>query len=136
MKVYIKINSWNRRGSTRKLLPMLRKLPQIFFFGGVTWLLSMLSWQVLTNSLVSQVLKWTHKRVLVFFGNVPHNVVIDIIAATGFNREFFPVTYLGLPIITTRLKARDCLPIVLKICAKFETRTCHFLSYAGRLQLN
>lgn len=70
-----------------------------------------------------------------FFGNVSDGVAREILNFTGFSRAIFPVTYLGLPLITTKLRGSDCVPLVQKICRKFELWTCRFLSYAGRLQL-
>lgn len=80
-------------------------------------------------------LKVNSEKSSYFFGNVPNSVIDDILHLTGFVRGYFPVTYLGLPLITTKLKARECMPLVLKICAKFKRWLCRFLSYAGRLQL-
>lgn len=70
-----------------------------------------------------------------FFYNVAPAIEQQIIHLSGFNRGTFPVTYLGLPLITSKLKARDCLPLILKLCLKFESWLCRFLSFAGRLQL-
>lgn len=70
-----------------------------------------------------------------FFGNVDTHTVNTILSNTGFSRGFFPVTYLGLPLITSKLHFRDCMPLVLRMCKKFDSWTCYFLSYAGRHQL-
>lgn len=80
-------------------------------------------------------LKINAEKSACFFGNVSENVAGDILNYTGFIRASFPITYLGLPLITTKLRNSDCLPLVQKICRKFELWTCRFLSYAGRLQL-
>lgn len=46
-----------------------------------------------------------------------------------------PVKYLGMPLISSRLSATDCLPVIDKIRAKLSSWSVKFLSYAGRLQL-
>ena len=46
-----------------------------------------------------------------------------------------PVWYLGIPLITTKLKAADCMELVDRITSRIWNWTAKFLSYAGRLQL-
>ena len=46
-----------------------------------------------------------------------------------------PVRYLGLPLLTQAMRARDYLPLLEKIRGRICTWTSRFLSYAGRLQL-
>lgn len=80
-------------------------------------------------------LKVNPEKSAVFFGNVNQENRESILTATGFAQGNFPVTYLGLPLITSKLNARDCMPLVQKICGKLEDWTHIFLSYAGRLLL-
>lgn len=70
-----------------------------------------------------------------FFCNVPTAVEDLALNISGFQRGYLPITYLGLPLISTKLKARDCQPLVLRLCRRIEIWTCRFLSFAGRLQL-
>ena len=53
----------------------------------------------------------------------------------GMEVQDFPVRYLGVPLISTRLKARDCESIKLRILNKIHCWTSKVLSYAGRIQL-
>ena len=46
-----------------------------------------------------------------------------------------PVKYLGLPLITTRLSATDCKPLLDSILNRIKGWTVKHLSFAGRLQL-
>ena len=46
-----------------------------------------------------------------------------------------PVKYLGVPLITSRLKKDDCKDLTKKIIARIQSWTSKFLSYAGRVQL-
>lgn len=70
-----------------------------------------------------------------FFGNVSCEVIQSILDTTGLSQGSFPIRYLGLPLITGKLKISDCMPLVRKLCARIEVWTSIFLSYAGRLQL-
>lgn len=45
------------------------------------------------------------------------------------------VRYLGVPLITSKLKATDCKVLVDKITARVKSWTNKSLSYAGRVQL-
>lgn len=46
-----------------------------------------------------------------------------------------PVKYLGLPLISTRLKKEHCHDLINKIAARVLNWAAKTLSYAGRLQL-
>lgn len=70
-----------------------------------------------------------------FFGNVPSNVQQSILDITGFRVGSLPIKYLGLPLISTKLKNVDCIPLIQRICSKIDSWLCRMLSYAGRLQL-
>ena len=53
----------------------------------------------------------------------------------GFKIGALPVRYLGVPLITKRLMAKDCEPLVRVITTRINAWAVRFLSYAGRLQL-
>ena len=59
----------------------------------------------------------------------------DLLNATGFNLGSFPMKYLGVPLISTRLNQSDCQPLLDKIMTRIQSWTSRSLSYAGRLQL-
>jgi len=46
-----------------------------------------------------------------------------------------PVRYLGVPLITKRLSAVDCVTLVAKFISRIESWLVKHLSFAGRLQL-
>ncbi|KAI3474506.1 hypothetical protein Pfo_029416 [Paulownia fortunei] len=52
-----------------------------------------------------------------------------------FKEGNLPVRYLGVPLITSRLRANDCKALVDKITARVRSWTNKSLSYAGRVQL-
>ena len=53
----------------------------------------------------------------------------------GFLIGTLPVRYLGVPLITTQLRAADCSSLIEKITSHIKSWTSKFLSFAGRLQL-
>ena len=52
-----------------------------------------------------------------------------------FPRGTLPVRYLGVPLITSKLNASNCKPLVDSITARIRMWTSRFLSFPGRLQL-
>ena len=52
-----------------------------------------------------------------------------------FQKGDLPVKYLGIPLITTRLTAPDCQPLIDSMMNRIKSWTVKPLSYAGRLQL-
>lgn len=46
-----------------------------------------------------------------------------------------PVKFLGVPLITTKLSANDCVPLIQKITQRVRSWANCFLTYAARLQL-
>ena len=70
-----------------------------------------------------------------FFCNVPTTIIHETLASSGFQQGSFPIKYLGLPLITGRLKTNDCVPLVHKLCARIESWTVRSLRFSGRLQL-
>lgn len=58
-----------------------------------------------------------------------------ILWAFGFQEGHLPVRYLGVPIISSRLKRADCIALIDRITTRIQSWTHRFLSFAGRLQL-
>lgn len=71
----------------------------------------------------------------IFFSGCNYNLRKDILDLTQFIEEELPVRYLGVPLITTRLRASDCRSLVSRITSKMKSWTNKVLSYAGRAQL-
>ena len=59
----------------------------------------------------------------------------QIISILGFREGELPMKYLGVPLISSRLKVVDCKGLVDRISAKVRHWTCRTLSFAGRVQL-
>lgn len=70
-----------------------------------------------------------------FFSNVPLQTIHSIISSTGFEWGDLPITYLGLPLISTSLSKADCQPLIMRIFSRLQHWANLFLSFAGRLQL-
>ncbi|MFS7982467.1 putative RNA-directed DNA polymerase [Helianthus anomalus] len=71
----------------------------------------------------------------IYFGNVGMEVQEEIKNIAQFNVGDLPVRYLGVPLISTRLYHKDCLPLIEKVKNKIHNWKNKSLSFAGRLQL-
>uniref|UniRef100_A0A5B6YUZ1 Reverse transcriptase domain-containing protein n=1 Tax=Davidia involucrata TaxID=16924 RepID=A0A5B6YUZ1_DAVIN len=71
----------------------------------------------------------------VFFSGVTAATKRNLKDILGMVEGNLPVRYLGVPLISSRLKAEDCKALVDSITKKASHWTSKFLSYAGRLQL-
>ena len=58
--------------------------------------------------------------------------MLDIL---GYREGVLPIRYLGVPLISSRLKKSDCSALVERMVTRVRSWTCRVLSYAGRLQL-
>ena len=66
---------------------------------------------------------------------VNDSVKDQILGILSFNAGSLPIRYLGVPLISSRLKKSDCKILVEKIVARARSWASRALSYAGRLQL-
>lgn len=71
----------------------------------------------------------------IFFGGTPPAIKEQILRILEFREGSFPVRYLGLPLVTGKLKRAQCLPLLEKIRGKLNLWYNKFLSFSGRLQL-
>lgn len=69
------------------------------------------------------------------FANVPTNVKQETMEIMPFEEGQFPVRYLGVPLISTRLVHKDCRVLVEKVKNRLGDRRNKSLLFAGRLQL-
>ncbi|GJW93322.1 putative RNA-directed DNA polymerase [Tanacetum coccineum] len=70
-----------------------------------------------------------------FFCNVLNHVKLSILNVLPFEEGRLPVKYLGVPLVSSRLKARDCKELVEKVQNRVLDWKNKALSIAGRLQL-
>ncbi|XP_022859016.1 uncharacterized protein LOC111379814 [Olea europaea var. sylvestris] len=59
----------------------------------------------------------------------------QLLDVLGYKEGVLPVRYLGVPLISTKLRALDCKILMDRIIVRAKSWTCRALSYAGRLQL-
>ena len=71
----------------------------------------------------------------IFIAGVNDDIKTDLLNTTGFRLGSFPMKYLGVPLISTRLSHSDCQPLLDKILGIIQSWTSRALSYVGRMQL-
>lgn len=71
----------------------------------------------------------------IFFSNVPLLVIRDALLRSGFAWGELPIKFLGLSLISSRLKENDCIHLINNLCSRILHWTSRFLSQACRLHL-
>ncbi|GKD09462.1 reverse transcriptase domain, reverse transcriptase zinc-binding domain protein [Tanacetum coccineum] len=70
-----------------------------------------------------------------FFCNVLNHVKLSILQVLPFEEGTLPVKYLGVPLVSSRLKIRDCNELVDRVQLRISDWKNKSLSIVGRLQL-
>ncbi|GJV05024.1 uncharacterized protein Tco_1338593 [Tanacetum coccineum] len=70
-----------------------------------------------------------------FFCNVVSHVKASILHLMPFDEGTLPIKYLGVPLISSRLRYRDCKVLVERVQNRINDWKNKYLSFAGRLQL-
>lgn len=70
-----------------------------------------------------------------FFSSMNSDIVDHILSISGFQQGSLPIKYLGLPLLSTRLNYRDCMPLIVRIKARIDSWSNKSLNHAGRFQL-
>lgn len=70
----------------------------------------------------------------VFYSGESQSTKEDRSSILGFQLAGLPIKYLGLPLVSTRLKYVDCLPLSEKICNRIQSWKGRVL-WTGRLEL-
>ncbi|KAL7197294.1 hypothetical protein ACSBR2_019889 [Camellia fascicularis] len=71
----------------------------------------------------------------IFFSGCDKKLRDEILRVCNFNEGTFPMRYLGVPLVSTKLKATDCDQLVERITKRIKSWTNKCLTYAGRAQL-
>ncbi|XP_016902060.1 uncharacterized protein LOC103496880 [Cucumis melo] len=71
----------------------------------------------------------------IFVAGVSHEAASHLAASMGFGLGNLPVRYLGLPLLTGRLRSNDCAPLIQRITSWIRSWTARVLSFFGTLQL-
>ena len=74
-----------------------------------------------------------HKSAIYFGGNAPHRQWI----ASHLKLSFGELSdrYRGLPLISKRLSAKECSPLIQAVRTRLQSWKAKLLSYAGRMEL-
>jgi hypothetical protein len=70
-----------------------------------------------------------------FLSGIDRDTQTSICNQLGFQQGVLPVRYLGVPLISTRLKHADCIPLLERLTSRIKLWTSSSLTYAGCLQL-
>ncbi|KAK3229962.1 hypothetical protein Dsin_001843 [Dipteronia sinensis] len=76
-----------------------------------------------------------HAKSNIFTSGVSLTINQQLINLFGYMVGSLPIPYLGIPIISSRLRLRDCSPLVDRVSGRLASWLNRGLSYAGRLQL-
>ena len=76
-----------------------------------------------------------HDKSCIFIAGSNHHYKEQMLQLFQFPEGILPVRYLGAPLITTKLTAADCKPLVEGITCKIRHWASKLLSFAGRVQL-
>jgi hypothetical protein len=71
----------------------------------------------------------------IFFFGISAGRNDALLADLGMKEGQFPVGYLGVPLISSKLSTADCSMLLDKIASQINSWTSKNLSFAGRLQL-
>lgn len=69
-----------------------------------------------------------------FHSSINEQMVSELEQSSGFKSGALLIRYLGVPLISTRLSAKDCSALINKITARISSWTTKSLSFAGILQ--
>ncbi|XP_028077369.1 uncharacterized protein LOC114279339 [Camellia sinensis] len=71
----------------------------------------------------------------IFFSGCEKKLRDELLNVVKFNKGVLPMRYLGVPLISTKLKSSDCDKLVESIRNRIKSWTNKCLTYAGRAQL-
>lgn len=71
----------------------------------------------------------------IFTCGLDRSIKALLVGTLGFNEGSLPIKYLGVPLISTKLKKVYCNALVDRLTSRIRSWPCKFLSYAGRIQL-
>lgn len=80
-------------------------------------------------------LQLNKEKCTAFFGNVSNDIRGSVIQYSGFVEGHLPITYLGVPLLSKGLTARDCQPLIRRICSRVELWTNKCISQGGAFSL-
>ena len=91
--------------------------------------------QVLTQFYYFSGLQLNNTKSEIFLSGISKEMLEGIHQETGFKIGELSVKYLGVPLVTRRLLAKDCKALMDRLKARITNWSTKMLSYAGRVQL-
>src|SRR4051812_21762551 len=70
-----------------------------------------------------------------FCGGIAEDIQAQLVSFVHLKLGTLPLRYLGVPLISGKLKDKDCKPLLGRITSRISAWTSRFLSLAGKLQL-
>ena len=107
----------------------------ILLFCGNSLSSAMVLQQALLNFASWSGLKPNLSKSVLYIAGSDMDFKLSLCRVFNFQLGDLPVKYLGLPLITTKLSALDCKPLVDSMLARIKSWTARPLSFASRLQL-
>lgn len=80
-------------------------------------------------------LKANLSKSYIMMGGVNTAEAQEIATHLGFSLQNSQLSYLGIPMITSRLKKADCYPLIERLTSRMQSWKVKYLSYAGKLVL-
>jgi hypothetical protein len=80
-------------------------------------------------------LKANPSKSSLFCSGVSERTKLLLLDDLNMNEGHFPIRYLGVPLISTKLSAANCVALMDRITCRIDSWISRNLSYAGRLQL-
>ena len=103
----------------------------MFLFSGGTLSSVQVYMDELNSNACFSGLQVNNQKSAIFIAGVSDEVRNDLVNITGFSLGRFPMRYLGVPLISTRLTHSDCMPLLQRITARIQSWTSKSLSYVG-----
>ena len=71
----------------------------------------------------------------IYCAGISPSVTADILNGLGFRMGQLPIRYLGIPLISRKIRNADCKLLIEKITARINHWSSKWLTYAGRVSL-
>lgn len=91
--------------------------------------------QVLSEFASTSGLQANNNKSQIYFSSVNTITKESILSVLPFQEGTLPVKYLGVPLLSSRLKQSHCQSLIAKITCEISSWMVQYLSYTGRLQL-
>lgn len=80
-------------------------------------------------------LRLNAKKTEFFCSSLSESHILELVSISGFKRGTLPMQYLGVPLISSKLRASNCSSLIECMVACIKSWTSKSLSFVGHLQL-